>query len=106
MEVIYMERLQKVIANSGYASRRKAEELITKGQVKVNNEIVTTLGTKVEERDTITINGEVLGKEIKEYVLLNKPCLSLIDVSKAYDHLLSFNNGNSMRLRNLVKSRL
>lgn len=45
-------------------------------------------------------------EKAENYILLNKPCLSLIDVSKAYDHLLSFNNGNSMRLRNIVKSRL
>lgn len=68
-----MERLQKVIANSGYASRRKAEELITNGLVKVNNQVVTTLGTKVEATDIIAVNGTVLGKELKEYILLNKP---------------------------------
>ena len=48
-----MERLQKVIANLGYTSRRKAEELITSGKVKVNGEIVTELGTKVKTSDTI-----------------------------------------------------
>ncbi len=68
-----MERLQKVIANSGYCSRRKAEELITKGQVKVNNETIQTLGTKVEDKDIIVINGVVLAQENKEYYLLNKP---------------------------------
>lgn len=68
-----MERLQKVIANSGYASRRKAEELITKGKVKVNGQVITTLGTKVDDKDMIEINGQVLGKEEKEYFLLNKP---------------------------------
>ena len=41
------ERLQKVIANSGYTSRRKAEELILKGKVRVNGELVTELGVKV-----------------------------------------------------------
>ena len=46
---VNMERLQKVIASSGIASRRKAEELINKGKVKVNGNIVTELGTKVSE---------------------------------------------------------
>ena len=55
-----MERLQKVIASSGYTSRRKAEELITNNHVKVNGEIVNTLGIKVDENDIIEIDGEVL----------------------------------------------
>lgn len=68
-----MERLQKVIAQSGYASRRKAEELILQGKVYVNGEIVKELGTKVEPSDTIVINGVKLEKESKEYYLFNKP---------------------------------
>ncbi len=69
-----MERLQKIIANSGYCSRRKAEELILNGQVSVNGQIVTELGTKVDYTDTIEIEGKMLNKETaKEYYLLNKP---------------------------------
>lgn len=68
-----MERLQKVIAASGIASRRKAEELITAGKVKVNGKIVTELGTKVSEKDRVEVNNTLLEKEIKEYYLLNKP---------------------------------
>ena len=68
-----MERLQKVIANSGYCSRRKAEELIVQGKVKVNNVLVTELGTKVSGNDTITVEGKALTKEDKEYILLYKP---------------------------------
>ena len=69
-----MERLQKVIASSGYTSRRKAEELITSGKVCVNGKLVTELGTKVEPSDTITIEGKTINKDIqKEYYLLNKP---------------------------------
>jgi 23S rRNA pseudouridine2605 synthase len=69
-----MERLQKVIANSGYTSRRKAEELITSGAVYVNGVKVTELGTKVSFEDVIEINGETINKEVKkEYYLLNKP---------------------------------
>ena len=69
-----MERLQKVIANSGYCSRRKAEELISSGQVYVNGEMVTELGTKVSGNETIVVEGVTLSKDTrKEYYLLNKP---------------------------------
>lgn len=69
-----MERLQKVIANSGYTSRRKAEELIKNGSVYVNGELVTELGTKVNNSDEIVVEGVTLNKTVnKEYYLLNKP---------------------------------
>ena len=68
-----MERLQKVIAQAGVASGRKAEELIVNGKVAVNGNIVTELGTKVSGTDIITVNGRQLAKESYEYYLLNKP---------------------------------
>ena len=68
-----MERLQKVIAASGLTSRRKAEELITEGRVKVNGVTVTQLGTQVEKNDVITVDGKPLPHEELEYYLLNKP---------------------------------
>ena len=68
-----MERLQKVIAASGVTSRRKAEELITAGKVKVNGEVVTELGTKVTDKDRIEVDNVLISKEVKEYYLLNKP---------------------------------
>lgn len=68
-----MERLQKVIANSGYCSRRKAEELISSGKVFVNGEKIVNLGTKVSYADQIVVDGRALKKEEKEYVLLYKP---------------------------------
>lgn len=69
-----MERLQKIIANAGYCSRRKAEELILKGKVYVNGNLVKELGTKVEDRDTIVVEGVTLNRKArKEYYLLNKP---------------------------------
>ncbi len=70
-----MERLQKVIATSGYTSRRKAEELIIKGKVRVNGIVIKELGTKVDSSDTIEVEGTVINeKEInKVYYLLNKP---------------------------------
>lgn len=69
-----MERLQKIIASSGYTSRRKAEELIKNGQVKVNGSVVRELGTKVNGTDTIEVEGNILERtEKKVYYMLNKP---------------------------------
>lgn len=69
-----MERLQKVIASFGYASRRKAEDLIRKQKVMVNGEVVTELGTKVSPSDVISIDGVIINKDVKhEYYILNKP---------------------------------
>lgn len=68
-----MERLQKVIANSGFASRRKAEELIVQGKVIVDGEVISELGYKVSENAEIIIDGIKLNKEDKVYYLLNKP---------------------------------
>ena len=68
-----MERLQKVIANSGICSRRKAEELIVAGKVIVNGNIVKELGVKVDSKDEIVVDGKLLEKEEKVYFLLNKP---------------------------------
>ena len=69
------ERLQKFLAEAGIASRRKAEELIKQGKVKVNNKIITELGTKINpEKDVIEYNGKRIQKEQeKVYILLNKP---------------------------------
>ncbi len=68
-----MERLQKVIANSGYCSRRKAEELIIAGKVRVDNILITELGYKVKGNEMIMIDGKILTKDDKEYILLYKP---------------------------------
>ena len=68
-----MERLQKVIAAAGITSRRKAEELITEGKVKVNGKTITELGTKVNPSDEIFVNNKLISIEDKEYYLLNKP---------------------------------
>jgi len=69
------QRLQKIIAAAGIASRRKAEELITSGHVKVNGTVVTELGTKADSAiDHIRVNGKLLhGAQRHIYLLLNKP---------------------------------
>ncbi|MDU2066419.1 MAG: pseudouridine synthase [Sporomusaceae bacterium] len=67
------ERLQKVISQSGIASRREAEKLIVEGKVAVNHKIVTELGTKVEEKDLIKVDGKVIQRQKLVYALLNKP---------------------------------
>lgn len=68
-----MERLQKVIAQSGYTSRRKAEQLIVDGKVSVNGVIVTELGTKVKKDDVVLVEGNPLYKENKVYYMMYKP---------------------------------
>jgi 23S rRNA pseudouridine2605 synthase len=69
------ERLQKIMAAAGVTSRRKAEELITSGRVKVNGQVVTELGTKADaEQDHIRVDGKLLqGPEHCTYIALNKP---------------------------------
>jgi len=68
-----MERLQKVIAHAGIASRRKAEELIVEGRVKVNGKTVKELGVKVTPSDKVEVNGIPLEREEPVYFLLYKP---------------------------------
>ncbi len=68
-----MERLQKIIANAGYCSRRKAEELIKQGKVKLNEKLAK-LGDKAENSDEIIIDGKpIKKKERNYYYILNKP---------------------------------
>ena len=68
-------RLQKYIASSGIASRRKAEELILQGKIKVNGNVTSELGTKVDpKKDKVEFNGKAIKLENKKvYILLNKP---------------------------------
>ena len=68
-------RLQKFLAECGIASRRRSEELILQGKIKVNNTIVSELGTKIDdEKDIIEYNNQKVEKELnKLYILLNKP---------------------------------
>lgn len=67
-------RLNKYIAMSGVCSRRKADELISKGKVCINGEIVSSLGIDVKDNDIVQVNGKNITKEEKKvYIMLNKP---------------------------------
>lgn len=69
------ERLQKIIAKAGFASRREAEELIRAGKVTINGRVVTELGTKADPlQDHVKVDGKLITRaEEKRYILLNKP---------------------------------
>ncbi|GEK88084.1 pseudouridine synthase [Alkalibacterium putridalgicola] len=68
-----MERLQKVMAHAGIASRRGSEKLIKEGRVQVNGKVVTEMGLNVSHADTIAVDGVPITKEEKLYFILNKP---------------------------------
>jgi len=81
-----MERLQKVIAQSGYCSRRKAEELILDGKVEVDGEIINELGYKVNGSEIIKVDGDIITKVEKMiYIKLNKPTGIITSVKDQYD---------------------
>jgi 23S rRNA pseudouridine2605 synthase len=77
-----MERLQKVLAHAGVASRRKCEEMIAEGRIKVNGTVVREPGTKVNPlKDRIEVDGNILPREKHVYVLLYKPTGVITSVS-------------------------
>ena len=82
------ERLQKVLASCGVASRRKCEEYIVSGRVKVNGKVVTELGTKVSKKDKIEFDGKELERLGKLYYVINKPTGYLTSMSDPYNRRL------------------
>lgn len=68
-----MERLQKVMAHAGVASRRKSEEIILAGRVKVNGQVTKELGIKVSPSDKVEVDGVPIYREEPRYILLYKP---------------------------------
>lgn len=67
-----MDRVQKLLSNYGYCSRRAAEDLIAAGRVAVNGKVIT-LGDKASLNDKITVDGKKVGKKRKVYLMFNKP---------------------------------
>ena len=67
-----MHRVQKLLSNYGYCSRRKAEELIIEGRVKVNNKVIT-IGDKATEEDILKVDNKIVNKNKKLYLIFNKP---------------------------------
>lgn len=95
-----MERLQKIMAHAGIASRRKSEEIIESGRVTVNGEVVKELGTKVTNNDQISVDGVPIERETKIYVLLNKPreTISTVDDDKNRDTVVELIQGVEERI--------
>ncbi len=78
-------RLQKYIADAGICSRRKAEELILAGRVKVDGQTITELGTKVTGEETVEVDGKKISSETKKYyIMLNKPSGYITTTSDAH----------------------
>lgn len=73
-------RLNKFIASAGICSRRDADDLISKGKVKVNGKVITEMGYKVSIKDKVEVEGKAINPEKKVYILLNKPkdCVSTV----------------------------
>jgi len=66
-------RINKYIADAGVCSRREADQLISAGKIFLNGKVITELGTKISDKDTVTYNGKVLKAERLKYLLVNKP---------------------------------
>ena len=80
-----MTRLNKYIADAGVCSRREADQLIAAVKIKINDQLVTVLGTKVAEGDQVTYNGKLLRAERLKYVLINKPKNYITTVKDTHD---------------------
>lgn len=87
-----MERLQKVMAQAGIASRRKSEEYILDGRVKVNGVVIKELGTKVSEDDYIEVDDKPIRQERKVYILMNKPrnCVTTVSDDRNRPTVMDF----------------
>ncbi|HEY7303125.1 MAG TPA: pseudouridine synthase [Bryobacteraceae bacterium] len=96
------ERLQKILAHAGIASRRKAEELITAGRVSVNGETVTQLGSKADlDTDRVKVDGRVLTSPKHHlYIALNKPknCVTTVHDPQGRQTVMSFFKGARDRI--------
>lgn len=86
-----MMRINKYIAKSGIASRRKADELIKQGKISINGEVMTSLGYEVQNEDIVRFEGEII-KPIKDkyYFMLNKPIGYVSTHSRKFDDKIIF----------------
>lgn len=85
-------RINKYIALSGLCSRRKADELVINGNVKINGAVMKEPGYEVEERDRVEVNGKLIGEREKPvYFLLNKPLGVVTTASDEYERLTVLN---------------
>ena len=101
-----MQRIQKIIANSGYCSRRKAEELIEQGKVKLNNQIAK-LGGKANPEDKITIdNKSITTKEKDYYYVLNKPKGILVTKDDPQNRRIIYNLKSLSKLKKEIGQNL
>lgn len=82
-----MERLQKYLSSCGIASRRKSEELILSGKVKVNGIVVKELGIKISEKDNVEVDDVEVYRKQKEYYLLYKPEKTICSVKDEKNRL-------------------
>ena len=80
-----MERLQKILAKAGIASRRKAEDLILAGRVSVDDEVITTLGFVVKKASIVKFDGKKVEGENKVYYLLHKPKKTICSLKDEHD---------------------
>lgn len=97
-----IERLQKILAHAGIASRRKAEEMILEGRVRVNGAVVTELGTKADlETDHIKVDGKLLrAAERHVYLALHKPkdCVTTVTDPQGRETVMKFVKGIKERV--------
>lgn len=97
-----LERLQKILAHAGVASRRKAEEMMIEGRVRVNGAVVTELGTKADlEKDHIKVDGKLLrAAEQHVYIALHKPkdCVTTVTDPQGRETVMKFVKGIKERV--------
>ncbi len=101
-------RLNKYLSHAGIASRRKADELIKEGKVKVNGTVVVEMGYKVKIKDRIEFDGKMLSLEKKYYLLLNKPKDFITTVRDERDRktVMDLIRGAFSQMKSQVKPRL